>query len=478
MKTNYSFNFSRSFFAFALLFSTTVFAQQSTRDKISTTPVIVASPASASYRSGDDGAQHLFTPGAGYTTQGTGCDSLKTTFVGGNGNDGIMFDVVANLQIKISFIDIVLYGTTDYVYIYHRTGTHVGHESSSVGWTVDSAQVNISAQDVLYRVPFYLDLPMNVNDTMAFYVTGSGTASVDYTDGTNVGNVYSQDFGMKILEGTGTVFPFAGSYTPRIFNGVVNYCPTGIQPCESTSTTYAGGNGHDGAMFDVTSDIDVTVNSISVNMNGVGYMKVYRHTGTYAGTESTPAAWTLVDSALVASVGANMPTIIPVSMNINISAGQTMAFYVTGNGSGADVNYTNGTSVGSVYSNDGIVSIKEGTGLGYPFAGPGSTPRVFNGTIGYCVATGISSVSATNLVTSSVYPNPLSTTATLEIDFVNHPENVSVQIMDVSGRILQTIQNVTGNKVTIDATAMSSGLYFYTIYSGAGQMSTGKFIVE
>ncbi|MDQ3109578.1 MAG: hypothetical protein M3R17_06750, partial [Bacteroidota bacterium] len=204
MKTNYFSDFSRSLFAFALLFSTSAFAQNVTRDKALPARNYEAAPhISATMQTGDDGAQHLFSPGAGVGTQGVTCDSLKTTFVGGNGNDGIMFDVVAVQNIDISFIDIVLNGSSDYIYIYHRTGTHVGYESSAAGWTVDSAQVNVTTQDSLYRVPIYLDLAVNTNDTMAFYVTGTSSAFVDYTDGVNVGNVYSQDFGMKILEGTG-----------------------------------------------------------------------------------------------------------------------------------------------------------------------------------------------------------------------------------------------------------------------------------
>jgi hypothetical protein len=475
MKTNYISIFSRSIFAFTLLFSTAAFAQ---RDNVSPAHAPVAPNIPATLQTGDDGKQHLFSPGAGNSSQGVGCDSLKTTFIAGNGQAGVMFDVIASLQIEISFIDVVLEGATDMVYIFHRPGTHIGFDNSPVGWIVDSVQVNVTAQDSLYRIPIYLDLPMNASDTMAFYVTGSGTATVDYTNGTAVGNVFSQDAGMKILEGTGKEFPFTNAYQPRVFNGVVNYCPTGLQPCENVTSTYEGGNGADGNMFDVTSGIDITVNSFSVNMNGTGYMKVYYHTGTYVGTESTPGAWTLMDSVLVASVGANVPTILPISANLNIGAGQTMAFYITGNGVGADVNYTDGTAVGNVYAFDGIVSIKEGAGMSYPFLGPGFTPRIWNGTISYCVATGIASNVSASQVASSVYPNPVNNTATLSIDFVNHPENVNVQITDVSGRTVQTYENVTGNQLTINAKIMSSGLYFYTIYSGAGLMGTGKFIVE
>ncbi|MDQ3111254.1 MAG: T9SS type A sorting domain-containing protein, partial [Bacteroidota bacterium] len=274
------------------------------------------------------------------------------------------------------------------------------------------------------------------------------------------------------------LFPFAGSFTPRIFNGVVNYCPSGSQPCEAASTLYAGGNGNDGSMFDVTSAVDISVTRFSVNMNGTGFMKIYYHTGTYVGTLSTPGAWTLLDSALVASVGANTPTILPILSSVNIAAGQTMAFYITGNGSGASLNYTNGTAVGNVYTNDGIVSIREGSGLGYPFAGPGASPRIWNGTIDYCVATGIGSEVSAGQVQSSIYPNPVNNEATLLIDFVNQPENVSVQITDIAGRTIQMYPNVIGNQVKIDATGMPAGLYFYTIYSGVNQTGTGKFIVE
>lgn len=474
MKKNYAKNL---LIATAVLISGTAFAQQTARDKAK--PVVSANQRStrAVMQTGDDGAQHLYQPNAGGNTAGSGCDSIMTTFAMGNGLDGTMLNVVANVNINISYIDCILVGDTDMVYIYHRTGSMTGHETSATGWSKDSVMMVLPVQDSLYRIPIYLNLPMNAGDTMAFYVTGSGRIGVDYTNGTAIGNLYTQDFGMKVLEGTGVSYPFGPNMAARVFNGVINYCPAGINPCESTATIYAGGNGFDGNMFDVTSTQDIVVTHLSGNINGTGYMKIYYHAGTFVGTETNPAAWTLIDSVMTTSVVPNAPTPIPINFSLNIAAGQTMAFYVTGNLSGADVNYTDGTAVGNVVVNDGIITIKEGTGQGYPFQAP-ITTRIWNGTMDYCLATGIDSHQNENSVATTVYPNPVNNSATLSIKSEKQLDHVSVIITDISGRAIQNYVNIQGNTVAIDATDLSGGMYIYNVYNGAELISAGKFIVE
>lgn len=474
MKKNYAKNL---LIAGAVLFSGAAFAQHASRDNAK--PAVSANQRStrAVMQTGDDGAQHLYQPNAGGNTAGVICDSLKTTFAMGNGNTGTMFNVVANLNVTISYLDCILVGDTGMMYIYHRPGSMSGHETSAAGWIKDSVMMILPVQDSLYRIPIFLNLPMLAGDTMAFYVTGGGPLGVDYTNGTAIGNLYTQDFGMKALEGTGMGYPFNPNFAARVFNGVINYCPTGTNPCESTTTTYAGGNGFDGNMFDVTSDYDIVVNHLSGNINGTGYMKIYYHPGTFVGTETTPSAWTLIDSVMTTSVLPNAPTPIPINFNLEIAAGQTMAFYVTGTATGADVNYTDGTAVGNVFVDDGIISIKEGTGQGYPFQSP-ITTRIWNGTIDYCLATGIHSNGNENAVSTSVYPNPVNNSATLSIKSDKQLGHVSVIISDISGRAIQNYQDVRGNALSIDAGNLSGGMYFYNVYNGAELIGSGKFIVE
>lgn len=476
MKHAYLSPFKHFVYAAALLLTAPAFAQQpadaprpfitpQSRNTVATTI-------------GDDGQPHAFNPNGGTYPQGMGCDSLLSTLAMGNGNNGIMFDVVANIDIHVTFIDAVLYGTTGYVYIYHRPGSHVTHENSAAGWTLaDSVLMTLTSQDSLYRIPIYVNLGIQTGDTTGFFVTGDANLSVDYTNGTAVGNVISQDVGMKVLEGTGITYPFATTFAPRNFNGYISYCATGIEPCMLTTTTYAGGNGFDGNMFDIYTSNDITINGFSGHVNGAGYMRIYYHMGTYVGTETNAGAWTLIDSAYVTSAGTGVPTSIPISMTLTIPAGSTVAFYITGTASGAAVDYTNGTAVGNVYAADGVIEIKEGQGCGYPFTS-GATPRIWNGTVDYCLGImGIADETASG-ISSTLYPNPVTGVSTLSIISEQPLQDAQVVITDVTGRVVETKSNVSSNVVEINAASFAPGMYFYTVYEGGAALTTGKFITE
>ncbi len=157
--------------------------------------------------------------------------SLTTTFAGGNGQNGVMFDIVALSTVLITSFDCsIAAGTTQTIEIWTHSGTWVGTENSSVGWTqlgvvpgVVSAGTNLPTP-----IPLPLSQLISGGQTQAFYITNtSGTMA--YTNGTAVGAVYAQDTFIQFLQGCGKVYPFGGTFTPRVFNGVIHYQPgTGL----------------------------------------------------------------------------------------------------------------------------------------------------------------------------------------------------------------------------------------------------------
>ncbi len=146
-------------------------------------------------------------------------------------------------------------------------------------------------------------------------------------------------------------------------------------------TTYAGGNGQSGNMFDVVALSNINVLSFDGNLDvGTHTVEIYYKVGTHVGFEGTSSAWTLIGSTPVTSVAADAPTAIPLPFNVSIPAGQTYAFYVTTTLSG--IGYTNGTTLGAVYVQDAHTQVLEGVGVAYPF-GSVYSPRVWNGTVYY-----------------------------------------------------------------------------------------------
>jgi len=76
-----------------------------------------------------------------------------------------------------------------------------------------------------------------------------------------------------------------------------------------------------------------------------------------------------------------------------------------------------------------------------------------------------------------VYPNPVNNELTINHNLLVKEGTISLEIMDIMGRILinKTINN-TNNQ--IDITVLSSGLYFYTISQNDNVVQSGKLVVE
>lgn len=82
-----------------------------------------------------------------------------------------------------------------------------------------------------------------------------------------------------------------------------------------------------------------------------------------------------------------------------------------------------------------------------------------------------------NSLNAVLYPNPFSTTATLRFD---NPGALTYSffITDITGRQVQNIRQVKNNSLTIDASELSKGFYFYHLRNQNGNGHTGSFIIK
>ena len=181
----------------------------------------------------------------------------------------------------------------------------------------------------------------------------------------------------------------------------------------SLETTFAGGNGFEGNMFDINAINEVTIQSFDVNLdNGVvDDVEVWAKVGTYVGSETTMADWTLIGTAAgITSAGDGLPTPFETfSLGYTIPAGELHAFYVT-TANGGGMNYTNGTGVGNVFASDANIEFLEGAGGGY-FSVTFS-PRVFNGNIYYDQTVGGTPMSTLDFTCDDLGLNDLEVTVT------------------------------------------------------------------
>lgn len=149
---------------------------------------------------------------------------------------------------------------------------------------------------------------------------------------------------------------------------------------------------------------DITVHSNSITVASLDFLDasasaltldVYIKSGTYLGSETTPAAWTLVSTTAVATGnGSSTPTAVNLTP-FTLAAGSTDGIYITFTTASSPPNmlYTNGSNT---YSNSDL-TLSLGAGLTGLFgASPGTylPQKTWNGTINY------------NVVSASAAPEP------------------------------------------------------------------------
>lgn len=189
------------------------------------------------------------------------CGPLTTLYAGDNGQDGIMFDIVALNAVVITGFDIDAYGNTHDYEIYFKAGTHVGFQTNAAAWTLVGTANGIpgNPRNSPTNIPVTLAIPLCAGDTYAFYITSTGTSgSISYTNGAGVGNVLAADANIQVLEGTGKDYPFGASFQPRnpnmtvYYNCAVSCCvpptitftpETCSGSCDGTATATVGAGG-------------------------------------------------------------------------------------------------------------------------------------------------------------------------------------------------------------------------------------------
>jgi len=200
--------------------------------------VVVFSTTQASFmKTADSGKQITVNTGTPPVTLPASSGTLTTTFASNNSYAGNMFDlaVIGSSPIVINSLDVNVNGSNCQISVYYRTGTYVGHESSSTGWTLIST-VGVTPVGLNMPTPVNInDVTLAVGQTYGFYVTISNYASVtadfNYTDGSNT---YS-DANLQLTTGIGKGEPdFTGdTFTPRTWNGTIHYAygdPVPVSP--------------------------------------------------------------------------------------------------------------------------------------------------------------------------------------------------------------------------------------------------------
>ncbi len=170
-----------------------------------------------------------------------------------------------------------------------------------------------------------------------------------------------------------------------VLGETANSCPSDCADKTSLLTTVAQNNGSQGNMWSLVAKKDVIIQRFDAHLTTSGVnvpAKVFTKLGGYAGSETNPADWMLIQTATVTGQGSGTLTELPLLDNpIFVPAGTTQSFYVQSDGG---IRYTDGNTEGNVFASDANIDFLEGVGKSGEF---GSTfrPRIWNGRIVYVV---------------------------------------------------------------------------------------------
>ena len=287
---------------------------------------------------------------------------LTATVIATSAAGADTFNISSGSTLNFNQADTVMFGPIN---------TYAGGVFDIVAYTTLAGDDDNANDSTSVTVEF---IPSEVlADPAAFCFGDSATLSVSNASGLASYIWYADSMGMNEIA-TGASYatgPLAASDT-----FYVGYADA----TDSLTTFFNSNNGCAGNMFDVIPALSTTVTGFAVNLDAIDPTErvyVFYKTGSYVGSETTPAAWTLLDSADVVPQGTDIPTFVPIG-GLPLTAGQTYGMYVLVGST--NLNYTNGSSTTS----NGALTIVSGNGSCTPFASP-IADRQWNGTIFYTV---------------------------------------------------------------------------------------------
>ena len=152
-------------------------------------------------------------------------------------------------------------------------------------------------------------------------------------------------------------------------------------------TAFGGGNSFTGEVFQIDALNALTITGFGINAphNGVpdeyASVAIYEHVGAVNAVTSGSGIWTQIASGdAFSSSGDNVPTELPVALNVPIAAGSIDTFLIMTSGN-YNLYYTDGGSLGDVMASNADLNILQGWSVGPDFTA--FDPREANVSVDY-----------------------------------------------------------------------------------------------
>ena len=358
--------------------------------------------------------------------------TITTTYEGGSGEAGNMFDVINSSSSTITITNFHIHTSstsTETVEIYTRKGSHVNYERRPSAWTL-IGEFSFTGQG--YGTPTIL--PNNNNQmtpvtmeahqqSQSFYITLQNSKHMVYTIGNDDPTIVASNNHLDVMEGVGKGYLFRGTIANRRWNGAIEYtvdggaaavitnAPTSSPVGNSTSssslmTTLDGNTSDAGNMFNIinrhTDTQQIRITNFHIHTSSAAgtteIVEIYHRKGSHRNYERRPGAWTKISTANLAVQGRGIGQQTPLppnsfdpvlvmgnSNNNDDNEGEVHSFYVTLKGS-SNLVYSVGSSTGvdgeMIVAENADLAVMQGVGKGYLFAGT-MEHRLWNGVVEY-----------------------------------------------------------------------------------------------
>ena len=388
---------------------------------------------------------------------------------------------------------------------------------TAYGWMVDDVRIleayadeftvtKVWTGDIVQKYDYYSTplsqvIPMTVGAVISNMggVSQAKVVSIEILQGTT--SVYTSTENITVLPGVSDTLWHTSTFTPTA-NGV--YTVKFTLPTDAITTNNTQSEnfevtpniyGHNFPITGTTSfgftTVDAEIgmgNLFEINANQqLNGINVHFATGTTPTTEVTVELWENVDGiqgnlvfitdalyTIPSPLNTATPTTIPFNIPAQMEQGKLYLIILKAYQDLTNKLRIKSTSKGNDdFSTVGYGPFATGGGVNY-FSGWASAPYIslnFDPTIGI-------NENSTEISGVSIYPNPSSSSVNLEMNIAN-PSEVSIQVTDLSGKIVAT-QNLGfltlgKNQTTIQSASFNNGLYYVTISSN-GTSVTKKFI--
>jgi len=422
-----------------------------------------------------------------------------------------------SLQNNLSLIVPVLPSANTKIRFRWSSNSDSDDYGSGYGWMIDDVKLvepyadeftltKVWTGDIVQKYDYYSTpltqvIPMTVGAVISNMggVSQAKVVSIEILQGTT--SVYTATENITILPGVTDTLWHTSTFTPTV-NGVytvnftlpldaINTNNTQSEDFEVTPNIYGHNFPITGTSFFGFNTVDAEIgmgNLYEINANQqLNGINVQFATGTTVSTEVRCELWEVLtniqgDMNFITDVTYTVPS------PLNIATPTTIAFSSPGQMEAGKLymvilkTYQDATNKvrirSSAKGDDDFSTIGYGPfatgGVVNYFSGWGKAPYIslnFDPTIGI-------NESSTEISGVSIYPNPSSSSVNLEMNIAN-PSEVSIQVTDLSGKIVAT-QNLGflplgKNQTTIQSASFNNGLYYVTVLSN-GTSVTKKFI--